>query len=75
MLQRDLVLYAYNHLDEPVRDFSLDQDIHPLFKVSSFERSGSIVKKAWDKIPLIYGAQTATFWSLGTYLSQALVRR
>ena len=32
VLQRDLVLYAYNHLDDPVREFSLDQDIHPLFK-------------------------------------------
>jgi hypothetical protein len=35
-LQRDLVYYAYNHLDENVHDFSLDQDIHPLFKVDPY---------------------------------------
>ena len=34
-LQRELCFYAYNHLEEPVSDFSLDQDIHPVFKVSS----------------------------------------
>ena len=31
--QKELALYAYSHLDLPVRGYSLDQEISPLFKV------------------------------------------
>ena len=31
--QKELVQYAHSHLDEAVAAFSLDRDIHPVFKV------------------------------------------
>ena len=31
--QKELALYIRKHLDDPVTAFSLDKDLHPIFKV------------------------------------------
>lgn len=33
--QRELALHAHHHLDDAVASFSLDREIHPIFKVAT----------------------------------------